>query len=169
VSALATGLALAITVVTATATAEIATAAAAATATESATAAAAATESAATTAAAESATATAATTTTTEASARTRGAGLRLVDHESAALKVLAVQTLDGCLACFLRSHGDESESAGSARFAVSSDEDIQHFPVSRKDLSKAVWRRAIVEVSDKELEHVWPPGQFAPLHAHAS
>jgi hypothetical protein len=168
VSALATGLALAITVVTATATTEIATATAAATATESATAAAAATESAATTAAAESATATAAAT-TTEASARTRGAGLRLVDHESAALKVLAVQTLDGCLACFLRSHGDESESAGSARFAVSSDEDIQHFPVSRKDLSKAVWRRAIVEVSDKELEHVWPPGQFAPLHAHAS
>jgi nucleoid-associated protein YgaU len=158
---LATVAALAIAIATTAATTEVAATAAteaatatAAAATEAATAAAAATEAATATAAAAEAAAAAA----TEAATRTRSPRLGLIHHEGAALEVLAIEVLDGGLARLLGTHGHEAEAARAARLAVGSDEHIQHLSVSREDFAKAVWRRTIVEISDKELEHVWPP-----------
>jgi hypothetical protein len=144
-------LAIALTIVIATATAaEVATA-------TTATAAEAATTAAAT--AAEAATATAAAATTaTEAATRTRSAGLSFIADKGATLEVLAIEVLDGSRTGFLRTHGHETETARAASLAIGSDEHIQHLSMRREDFTKAIRRRTIVEISDKELEHVWPP-----------
>jgi hypothetical protein len=163
IEALAARLAIAIAVA---AEAAATTAAAATAATEAAaTTAAAATEAAATTAAAatEAAATTAAAAAATEASTRTRSAGLGLIHDKRATLELLAIQVLDGGLSGLLRAHGHEAESTRTSRLTVSPDEHIQHFAVLGEDLTKAFWRRTIIEISDKDLEHVWPPGQFAP------
>jgi len=157
-------LAIALTIVIATATAaEVATATTAAAA-EAATAAAAtaaeaATATAAAATAAEAATTTAAAATAaTEATTRTRSAGLSFIDDKGATLKVLAIEVLDGSRTGFLRTHGHETETARAASLAIGSDEHIQHLSMRREDFTKAIRRRTIVEISDKELEHVWPP-----------
>jgi hypothetical protein len=139
---------------TATAAAEAATATAAAAEAATATAAAATAEAATATAAAAEAAAAA----TAEATTGTRSARLGLVHDEGAALEVLTVEVLDGGLTGLLGTHGHEAEAARATGLAVGSDEHIQHLSVSREDFAKAVWRRTIVEISDKELEHVWPP-----------
>jgi hypothetical protein len=155
-------LAIALTIVIATATAaEVATATTATAAEAATTAAATAAEAATATAAAatEAATATAATTTTaTEAATRTRSAGLSFIDDKGATLEVLAIEVLDGSRTGFLRTHGHETETARAASLAIGSDEHIQHLSMRREDFTKAIRRRTIVEISDKELEHVWPP-----------
>jgi hypothetical protein len=170
----ATTFALAIAIASATAT-EVATAATAevatTTATEAATATAAAataTEAATATAAAatEAATATAAAAAATEAATRTRSAGLSLVDNKGATLEVLTVEVLDRGCARFLRTHGHEAEAARATGFAIRTNEHVQHFSMRRKDFAKAIWRRTIVEISNKDLEHVWPP---RPGLRHAS
>jgi len=155
----ALAVAVAATIATTTATAEVAaTAAAAAEATAAAAATAAEAAATAAATAAEATTAASTATTATEAATRTRSAGLSLVDDEGAALEVLTVEVLDGSRTGFLRAHGHETEAARAASLAIGSDEHIQHLSVSREDFAKAIWRRTIVEISDKELEHVWPP-----------
>jgi hypothetical protein len=154
-----TAFALAVAIASAAAT-EVAATATTAAATEAATAtAAAATEAATATAAAatEAATATAAAA-ATEAAAGTRRAGLGLIDDEGATFEVLAVEVLDGSRTGFLRTHGHETEAARAAGLTVRTNEHVQHFSMRRKDFAKAIWRRTIVEISDKDLEHVWPP-----------
>jgi hypothetical protein len=154
---LATAFALAVALASATATAAIATATATAAEATAAIATAATAAEAATTAAAEAATAAAAAT-TEAATGGTRSARLSLVHHEGAALKVLAVEAFDRGLAGFLGTHGHEAESTRTTRLAIRTNEDIQHFPVRCKHFAEGIWRRTIVEVSDKDLEHVWPP-----------
>jgi hypothetical protein len=166
---LATAFTLAVAIASAAAT-EVATATSAAAATEAATAPAAATEAATAAAAAAAEAATAATAATaaaaTEATTRTRSAGLGFIDDESATLEVLSVEVLDRGCARFLRTHGHEAEAARATGFAIRTNEHVQDFSMSRKDFAKAIWRRTIVEISNKDLEHVWPP---RPVSRHAS
>jgi hypothetical protein len=157
----ATTFALAIAIASAPAT-EVASAATADVATTTATEAATATAAAAT----EAATATAAAAAATEATTRTRSAGLSLVDNKGATLEVLTVEVLDRGCARFLRTHGHEAEAARATGFAIRTNEHVQHFSMRRKDFAKAIWRRTIVEISNKDLEHVWPP---RPGLRHAS
>lgn len=151
--AIAFAAATAATEVAATAATEVATTAAAAAEATAATAAEA-TTTAATAAELTARTETAAAT----AAAWTRSAGLSLVHDEGATLEVLAIESFDRSLTLLLRTHGDEAEATGTTGFTIGSDEHIQHLAVSGEDLAKSFWRRTVVEISDKDLEHVWPP-----------
>ena len=141
----ATAAVAAITAVTAKATAAAATAtaeaaAAAATATEAA---------AATAAAAETTAATAAT-----AARPALCAWLRFVDHQRAALKILAVERCNGSVARLLGGHGHKAKALGATGFAVRADEDIHHFPVLGEELAQGVLGGTEAEIADVDPKH---------------
>lgn len=71
-----------------------------------------------------------------------------LVDHETAALKRVAVQGLDGRLCSLGRSHRDKAEAAGTAGFTISDDAGIGNFTMDPEQLG--------------ELGVGGPPGQIA-------
>jgi hypothetical protein len=162
IATLAVTIAIAPATVAAAAAAEVATATTAAT---EATAAAAAATKAATTAAAAEAATTAAATATEAAARRTRSAGLRFIHDESATLEFLAVEAFNGGRASFLRAHGHEAEAARATGFAIRSDEHIQHLSMRREQFAKPIRSRTIVEITYKDLEHVWPPRPGGAMH----
>ena len=89
-----------------------------------------------------------------------RFAGLRLIDREGTASKLMTLEPMNGRFGRLALGHLDEPKAFGTTRIAVGNDIDLVHRAIRLKELAEIVLSGAIRQIANKDIHRVFPMGK---------